>query len=42
LTHKGIAAKSEVFEDLSKKFEQINKIRSEAKALLGIGAPYPA
>jgi Arc/MetJ-type ribon-helix-helix transcriptional regulator len=39
LTHEGIVAKREMFEELSSKFEQINKIRDEAKALLGTSAP---
>jgi len=39
LTHEGIVAKREMFEELSSKYEQINKIRDEAKALLGTSAP---
>ncbi len=41
LTHEGIAAKREMFEQLSQKFEQISKIRDEAKALLGTSLPVP-
>ena len=39
LTHEGIIAKKEMFDHLSSKFDQIEKIRDEAKALLGTSAP---
>ena len=38
LTHEGIIAKREMFEQLTNKLEQIEKIRGEAKALLGTSA----
>jgi len=40
LTHEGIAAKKEMFDQLSRKFEQVKKVREEAKALLGTSAPF--
>jgi len=38
LTHEGIIAKKEMFGQLTSKLEQIEKIRGEAKALLGTSA----
>jgi len=39
LTHEGIKLKRELFEQLSEKLKQINKIREEAKALLETSIP---
>ncbi|MHA2358112.1 MAG: hypothetical protein ACXABK_05035 [Candidatus Heimdallarchaeaceae archaeon] len=39
LTHEGVEAKREMFNQLSRKFEQIENIRNEAKALLGTSVP---